>query len=297
MITTIALLSFVFVLGILLRSWYERHHLTVANYSIETDKLGKEWNGYTFAVLADLHDNEFGQENKDLMAQIKMACPDAILIAGDMMVVKEWKKKNLKVTRTLIKQLASQYPVFYGNGNHEQRMRENSEAYPGWYEEFQQILKENRVHYLSDDTITLEKGGTKLTISGLDIDRKYYEKGKKVEMEPGLVTRKLGRPDPSIFHVLLAHTPLYLEEYEQWGADLVLSGHFHGGTIRLPIMGGVMSPQCQFFTARDRGLIRFNRTRMIVSGGLGTHSINIRLNNYPQLVVVRLKCVEPEIEK
>ena len=95
----------------------------------------------------------------------------------------------------------------------------------------------------------------------------------------------------SIF--LLAHSPLFFEEYAAWGADLTLSGHFHGGTIRLPVLGGVMTPQYQFFYPRCAGEFELpgrwgERSRMIIGRGLGTHSINIRLNDKPQVVVIRL---------
>ena len=90
------------------------------------------------------------------------------------------------------------------------------------------------------------------------------------------------------YQILLAHSPLYLEQYEKWGADLTFSGHFHGGTIRLPYLGGVMSPQLQFFTNRDKGLLKIGHADCIISGGLGTHSINIRLNNLPELIIVTL---------
>lgn len=98
------------------------------------------------------------------------------------------------------------------------------------------------------------------------------------------------RPDPGKFSILLAHSPMFFHEYAAWGADLTLSGHFHGGTIRLPVLGGVMTPQYQFFYPWCAGEFTCeNGKKMIVGRGLGTHSINIRLNNKPQVVVVRVK--------
>ena len=91
------------------------------------------------------------------------------------------------------------------------------------------------------------------------------------------------------FQILLCHSPLFFDACRKWGADLTLSGHFHGGTIRLPYLGGVMTPQFQFFLPWCAGTFEENGKTMIVSRGLGTHSINIRLNNKPQLVVVDLK--------
>lgn len=91
------------------------------------------------------------------------------------------------------------------------------------------------------------------------------------------------------FQILLAHSPLFFDAYRKWGADLTLSGHFHGGTIRIPGLGGVMTPQYQFFLPVCAGTHEREGRYMAVSRGLGTHSINIRLNNRPQLLAIRLK--------
>ena len=109
-------------------------------------------------------------------------------------------------------------------------------------------------------------------------------------MEPGFMERALGKPDEKRFSILLAHSPVFFEEYAAWGADLTLSGHFHGGTIRLPVLGGVMTPQYQFFYPRCAGEFTDEKgRRMLVGRGLGTHSINIRFCDKPQVLVVKLK--------
>ncbi|CVI70389.1 phosphodiesterase YaeI [Clostridiales bacterium CHKCI001] len=280
------------VIGItcLILSHFELHRLVVTEYEIASPKLEQIWEGYRIAVLGDLHNNEFGENNETLIRAVKDANPDIILIVGDLMVVKEWKEKDFSVTDTILKGLSKLAPVYYANGNHELRMEQSPEQYPGWNQEFQQILKKYQIHYLVDQTVLLKKGGTTIALSGLNIGEEYYQfKGKKRQMPPCYIENKIGNPKKDQFHILMAHTPLYVEEYAQWGADLVFSGHFHGGTIRLPILGGVMTPQMQFFSGLDRGLVKRGETRMIVTGGLGTHSINIRLNNPPELVMVTLR--------
>ena len=102
--------------------------------------------------------------------------------------------------------------------------------------------------------------------------------------------RALGKPDEKRFSILQAHSPMFFEEYAAWGADLTLSGHFHGGTIRLPVLGGVMTPQYQFFYPRCAGEFTDEKgRRMLVGRGLGTHSIKIRFCDKPQVLVVKLK--------
>lgn len=98
----------------------------------------------------------------------------------------------------------------------------------------------------------------------------------------------LGMADSGRFQILMAHSPMFFDAYAQWGADLTLAGHFHGGTIRIPGLGGLMTPQYQFFLPYCAGDFEKNEHRMIVGRGLGTHSVNIRLGNRPQLMAVRL---------
>lgn len=274
----------------LIRSHFELHRLVVTEYEIASPKLEQIWDGYRIAVLGDLHNNEFGENNQTLLGAVKEAKPDIILIVGDLMVVKEWKEKDFSITDTILKGLSEIAPVYYANGNHELRMEQSPAQYPGWNEEFQQILKKYQIHYLIDQTVLLKREETAIALSGLNIGEEYYKfKGKKRPLAPHYIENKIGNPKKDQFHILMAHTPLYVEEYARWGADLVLAGHFHGGTIRLPILGGVMTPQMQFFSGLDRGLVKKGTTRMIVTGGLGTHSINIRLNNPPELVMVTLR--------
>lgn len=272
---------------LLLRSRYECRTLTMTRYQIRSDKVGKEFQGFRMAVLADLHENTFGEKNKELVEAIEEEHPDVILIAGDMIIAKEWKEKDFSVLRDLLWQLRK-YPIYYGNGNHEQRMEEEPERYPGWYQEFAAILKRCGVYYLKNDSVVLQRGQDRIRITGADIDKEYYQKGNPKEMDDAYLETKMGPCRKDGYQILLAHSPLYLEQYEKWGADLTFSGHFHGGTIRLPYLGGVMSPQLQFFTNRDKGLLKIGHADCIISGGLGTHSINIRLNNLPELIIVTL---------
>ena len=100
---------------------------------------------------------------------------------------------------------------------------------------------------------------------------------------------KFGIPDPEAFHILLAHNPVYFDTYAAWGADLTLSGHLHGGIIRIPGIGGLITPQAQLFPKYDRGLISVNGKYMVVSAGLGEHTVPIRIFNPPQLILITVE--------
>ena len=267
--------------GLLARSSYERSCLVTDEFEICSPKLKNE---YTFAFLSDLHDNCFGENQKRLLDAIDQAKPNAVLIGGDMMVAKG--RGDLEVSLDLLRSLTARYSVYYGNGNHENRMNRERDVYGDRYDSYVEELKKMGVVYLPDVSMDVPSD---IRISGVDLEERFYKKFSKARMETDYLEKRLGRADTEKFQILLAHSPLFLDAYAAWGADLVLSGHFHGGTIRIPGLGGLMTPQFQFFKDCCGGLLREKRTSMIVSRGLGTHSINIRLNNKPELVVIHLK--------
>ena len=271
-----------------LRSEYEKKHFSVEVTEIISPKLERDRN---LIFLSDLHNNEFGRDNGELVAAIHRLNPDAVLSGGDMMVCKG--KRDIKVPLKLFRQLAASYPVYCGNGNHENRMVWERSLYGDLYEEYTDAMTAMGVSYLEDSCAFL---GRDLRNEGLDLAPCFYRKAlyqKVPPMPPGYLERKLGKGPSDCkekpFTILLAHSPLYFDSYARWGADLTLAGHFHGGTIRIPGLGGVMTPQYQFFLPWCAGDFERDGKRMIVSRGLGTHSINIRLNNRPQLVLIRLR--------
>jgi predicted MPP superfamily phosphohydrolase len=267
--------------GGLLRSQYERDHFVVEETWIRSPKIKR---GRTVVFLTDLHDKEFGEKNQRLLERIRQEQPDFVLIGGDTMVAKPGLA-GLKATEHLIAGLRQICPVYYGNGNHEQRLYREQESYGKLYQEFCRLLIQYQVTYLSDASVEVDED---IRISGLNIAPVYYRDVFPGKMDPEYIARHLGRADKERFQILLSHSPLFLDAYAGWGADLTLAGHFHGGTVRIPGLGGVMTPQYQFFLPCCGGTFEKDRRTMIVGRGLGTHSINIRFCNKPQVVVVRL---------
>ena len=272
--------------GCLARSRYERDCLVTEKYRIASEKIHGQ--GKTIVFLTDLHNKEFGEENSRLLETVRKVKPDAVLFGGDGMVAKRGNS-DVRIPLALLTELAKEFPVYCGNGNHESRMVWKSEIYGEAYENYRTALENAGIRYLSNEAADLDSD---IRIYGLDLPKSAYLP-RSGEIPEGLLKETLGEPDPEKFCLLLAHSPLFFEEYAAWGADLTLSGHFHGGTIRLPLVGGVMTPQYQFFYPRCAGYFELpgkgrEKSRMIVGRGLGTHSINIRLNDKPQVVVVRL---------
>ncbi len=227
------------------------------------------------------------REIRKLLKEIKRIQPECGFgLAADTMVTKPGRA-DLSRTKELLQGISRlSCPVFYANGNHEQRMQRDRGVYGSMYDEFRKLLEEYQVNYLQNKTVQWRDD---IAVSGVDIAWKYYQDFHPDSMVPSYLARRLGKAESERFQILLAHSPLFFDAYAGWGADLSLAGHFHGGTIRLPGLGGVMTPQYQFFHPFCGGVFEQNGRWMLVSRGLGTHSINIRIGNRPQLAVIRLE--------
>ena len=139
---------------------------------------------------------------------------------------------------------------------------------------------------LENSSSSLKIKGEKIQISGLALPEEYYKKRKKVELSIKTMNRLVGKASKEKFHILLAHTPKYGDTYLEWGGDLALSGHYHGGMMRLPFLGGVISPDFRLFPKYCRGDFEKEKHHLIVSAGLGEHTLPIRIFNPRELVLI-----------
>ena len=155
-------------------------------------------------------------------------------------------------------------------------------------------FKKKGVRFLENEGVTLRDGRCPVRLYGLDMDKLQYSHvpGKRRPPTAGELREKLGEAPGGGFTVLLPHHPDYVREYAAWGADLVLAGHLHGGQMRLPGIGGLIAPGFQLFPPYTRGRYEEtagpHRTVMIVSAGLGTHTIPFRVFDPRELVIVDL---------
>lgn len=289
-----------FIVIMLLWSYIEQKTFGVSGYTVLTDKTGPKFHGLTFVLLADLHNRSFGRNNQRLVRKIKEVKPDFILAAGDIIT----KKKTCIPGNaySLMKELSLHFPIFYSYGNHEQDFEDLKEQshntdnssiarlYSSWLS-YKEQLTELGVQFLDNKSIGLMRNDKMLTITGLTLDHNFFLKRKAPVLDPKDITGLVGKKDRDGYHILLAHNPIYFKEYVCWGADLILSGHVHGGLVRIPFIGGIISPQVRLFPKYDAGRYRENGQEMIVSRGLGTHSGMPRLFNRPELVVITLKYI------
>ena len=234
-------------------------------------------------VLADLHNKRYGKNNVRLLEEIRAQKPDMILIAGDILTAR--KGDSFEPAVELLRELSRDFPVYYGNGNHEHRLSLYPEGYGDMGERYGQALRELGISPLVNGHAVLEDCG--VAVYGVQIGKEYYRRFRIMQMEPDYLPNLLGRPEEGLYTVLLAHNPDYFPQYAAWGADLTLSGHVHGGVVRVPFLGkGMVSPAFRFFPRYDGGIFREGRAVMILSRGLGSHTIPFRLFNPGELWVV-----------
>lgn len=277
-ITVLVLIIFIIVVvGI---SIFDSNRICVEEYVIDSKKVKSD---KRFIFLSDLHSKSFGRNNEKLIEAIKSIDCDAILIGGDMITA--YPNKNTKEIADLIGKLKELKPVYYAYGNHEYRMRLDSRNYGNMHERYMNELSEYGISLLDNENETFED----VCIYGLSIESEYYRRFKTLPMSKDYIEGLIGKLDDEKFNIVLAHNPDYFDAYCEYGADLYLSGHVHGGVVRLPLLGGVVSPRVIFFPPYDSGTYKKDNSVMIVSRGLGTHTIKLRVNNTPEISLIHIK--------
>lgn len=251
-------------------------------------RKGKPEKPIRIAVIGDLHNRKFGEGNNRLVSAILGQYPDMVFCVGDMTVCKPGKETKPETALALLKRLACDCPVYCINGNHEFRSKAYPRTYPNVYSKWVNGLRSGGVVLLEDEKTYIECNGVTLVLYGFELPLKYYKKRSREILPAEEIREHLGEPEEDRYNILLAHNPEYFESYALWGADLTLSGHLHGGSVRLPVVGGVISPGLRLFPKYDHGLYEKYAHKMVVTSGLGTHSIAMRINNPPEVVVLEL---------
>lgn len=277
-------------------SCWERNQLKTEYYRIYSGKIKKKCR---FVFLSDLHEKEFGEGNALLLQRIQELKPDFILIGGDFPISHSSEDTDIRDEAekgiSLLDSLKRKYKVYYSFGNHEEKLLSKKEE-RGQVSAFKKALE--GVELVDGRGIFLPEG---LFLAGFPLDISYYQPLLFKEKKPleDAVKEKWRkafsgekRADSSVFRIVLLHSPFYKEEALSLGEDLLLCGHFHGGAIGIPFFA-LMTPQYRFFVREPRGFFKKGKQYYFISRGLGTHTINLRLNNFPELSCFDL-CPEEE---
>jgi len=272
----IAILSFALLSTLI---YFDNTLIKVSKYKIKSDKIPKEFNKFKIVHLSDFHSYGFKNYNIKLIEKINNENPNIIVMTGDM--VNKYDR-NFDKFLNLVEILSEKYEIYYILGNHEMRLREDDLSLI--------IKKLNKfgIKILSDEKITIIRKKDSLNIYGIDIPLSYYKIIKKSYNIDEVINVVLNKCNKKEYNILLAHNPLYFEEYIKHNVDLTLSGHVHGGMIRVPFIGALLSPERKFFPKYSSGVYEVNNKKLIVSRGLGHSKPGIRLFNMPEIVSITL---------
>lgn len=263
--------------------------LMVSSYEVRLHRLPRVFDGFRIVHLSDLHSRCFGKQNTRLLKVILAQSPDVVVATGDML---DRKRGHGIGFSCLARLLTPHVPVYAIRGNHEQYMAVHT-AERAILQRYEDELHLAGVTLLQDRMATYARNGAKLLFYGLTLPVFCYRPpaahNPNAYLTPDMVAQHIGVADENHCCILLAHSPMFFSSYAKWGADLVLSGHIHGGLIRLPGLGGLFSPYHTFFPKYDAGLFWQQDTAMIVSRGLGDSRLRFRINNPPEVVVLTLR--------
>lgn len=237
---------------------YQNYHLVTSNYEVDLG-LSSE---LTIVQVSDLHNQFFGIKQSTLLKQIEKADPDLIVITGDIV---DKTHTNFAIAEDFIEGAVKIAPVYYITGNHEVWIGSRMD-------QFYEKMRSLGVIFLDDTYIDM---GSYILAgigdSSLDSFVAYppFDDSKPV--------------------IMLAHEPQYYPLYKNLGADLALTGHYHGGQIIIPGAGGCISPEFEFFPKLYQGMNDMDGMQLVISRGLGNSVLPVRINNYPELVVVKVR--------
>lgn len=275
--TLIVLLS-ILAVGVYL--YWGNTAVQTSHFTYSNEKIPESFDDYKVVQVSDLHNTSF---DGDLISKIRNEEPDIIVVTGDII---DRNRTDLGVAQDFLEQVIALAPVYFVSGNHE--------VASGKYPELQEILDEVGVTNLDNDNEVLTKGDEEINLLGLaDPLTIFYEEIDEEGSEELVIKRNLTEvsedTSDTAFNLLLSHRAELMEIYADSDVDLALTGHAHGGQIRLPIIGGLFSPSQGFFPKYTTGEYLENNTTMIVSRGLGNSIFPLRVLNRPELVVITLE--------
>ena len=236
--------------------------------------LPEGFDGCRIVVLADLHSTEFGPQNENLFSAVESQKPDYIFVVGDL--GDRFRGMSEGYASNTAAGLAAIAPTYYVTGNHEWAI--------GDVPELKQTLTSQGVTVLSNEFLTLERNGDTLILAGIDDPNGYAD-----QKTPETLAAELYAAHGDPFWILLAHrNDRFENQYSLLGADLVVSGHGHGGLIRLPFTDGLISTDRTFFPSCTAGLYQRNGSYLFVTRGLGNSGPSFRLFNRPEVATLTL---------
>lgn len=262
------LLLFCILLSVYIIIGFTRTELEVTEYTYSSTKLPREFDGYKIVHLSDLHHKNFGENQSELIELIKAQEPDLILLTGDIV---DKKHTDMSSVENLFKGIEGLAPVYCVTGNHELDPQASNQYY-----KLRVLMDKYGVIDIDDDFAKITEGDSSIFIHGQKF-RSYY------------VTDYLPKADAGTFNILMYHCSDYFDLISDYGYDIILSGHSHGGIVRLPFVGGVFGNSGDYFPDYAGGVFKKDNCTLFANRGLGDAKIP-RFYNPPEIISITLKC-------
>jgi len=251
------------------------NRLMLRKYTVKDSKLPSGFDGYRILFVTDLHCEYFGEGQEEIAAFAEKFAPDAVFFGGDMM---DQDLRDFEAVEQLLMAL-SDYEIYAVWGNHDRWLGRAD------FTRLQELYARYGVNVLWDDTVILEKNGDKIALSGADDPPSWNNGSEEYLRENGIAVT----PVEGMYNVLLFHRANLFDVISDYGFDLVISGHMHGGQVRIPYICGLVSPTRQWFPKYTSGVYQKDGSKLIVGRGLGNSVDFPRIFNPPQLVGIVLE--------
>ena len=250
--------------------WWQQNGLSSETLSVPAAPDG--FAGTRIAVVSDLHGKEFGEDNERLLDYIRDLEPDCIAVVGDLL----HEEAQLAMVPAVARGLAAIAPTYYVTGNHEWAA--------GVAPQLEELLTDYGVTVLSNEYVMLEQGGDRIALVGAEDPNGYADQPTVAQL-----LDQVRAEQGAVYTILLSHRNNHYAQYAEARADLTLSGHAHGGLIRLPGTDGLIGPKRELWPAYTAGLYDLDYGQMVVSRGLGNQFPCFRLFNRPDVPLVVLE--------
>ncbi|MDD4700140.1 MAG: metallophosphoesterase [Oscillospiraceae bacterium] len=272
----VIIIAIITIILIIASCVWQNKVIITTEYVLKKDSANQNLDGFRIINISDLHNNDY---NESLISIIRNQNPNIIVITGDLIN----KDEDVDISLKLIRDIINIAPVFYVQGNHESCLKD--------YNEFADLLTSSGVKVLDNTSATVCYKNTLINFIGIMSPK--YRSSLQTKLHK-TVTSSINNTIKSnckkgILNILLAHNPELIKLYSKSGVDLVLSGHAHGGMVRLPFIGGLVASNQGLFPKYTSGIHTIKNTSMVVSRGIGNHMGAIRIFNKPEVVTVILK--------
>lgn len=261
----------IFIVVVYIFLYINNNWLVTTEHIHESDKIPASFDGFRIAQVTDLHDATFGENQSRLVEKVRATNPDVIFITGDIV---DSRRYDLENSLQAVRQFTEIADVYYVIGNHEVALNLMDEIYAA--------LIEIGVHVLPNDAVLLERNGEQIVIAGIEDPLMGQNVGRSIDQAMQSI-------DKDLFTVLLSHRPEQFDAYVKANIDLVMTGHAHGGQIRVPFIGGLVAPSQGIMPKYSAGIFEEQQTKMIVNRGLGNSLFPYRIFNLPEVYVIQLK--------